>query len=390
MNIRKIPLLILLLSLLTALFSCSGDEPDSPPPPPADNQQTVIMFFPWSTNLLPYFRRNIADFGSTVESRGLSSERVIVCLATAPDRALLLEMRNVKGKCVTDTLESFSGRTFTSRTDIAGLLSTITAIAPAERYGMIIGCHGMGWLPVNRDRGARQAQRLHYEIESPLPTRYFGGLSPDTQIEIADLAGAISDAGLRMEYILFDDCYMSSVEAAYTLRHATDHIIACPTEVLAYGFPYHKCGQYLLGTVDYAGVIDAFHQFYSTNLDPYGTAAVTDCRQLDALADIVRRIHHTASQATPADIQVMDGYSPSIFFDLSDYIAHICTDPQLLDQFAAQMQKTVPYSSHTKNYYCAAKGVMPIRTFCGITTSAPSLNPLTSSVTSTAWHIATH
>ena len=42
---------------------------------------------------------------------------------------------------------------------------------------------------------------------------------------ISTLADAISDAGLEMEFILFDDCYMSSVEVAYDLRHVTGHII---------------------------------------------------------------------------------------------------------------------------------------------------------------------
>lgn len=43
---------------------------------------------------------------------------------------------------------------------------------------------------------------------------------------------------MKMEYILFDDCYMSSLEAAYDLRHVTRHLIACPTEIMAYGMPY--------------------------------------------------------------------------------------------------------------------------------------------------------
>ena len=58
-------------------------------------------------------------------------------------------------------------------------------------------------------------------------TRYFGGVTSDDQTDISTLADAISDAGLKMEFILFDDCYMSSVEVAYDLRHVTGHIIAC-------------------------------------------------------------------------------------------------------------------------------------------------------------------
>lgn len=46
-----------------------------------------------------------------------------------------------------------------------------------------------------------------------------------------------------MEYILFDDCYMSSLEVAYDLRHVTRHLIACPTEIMVYGMPYSHIGE---------------------------------------------------------------------------------------------------------------------------------------------------
>lgn len=49
-----------------------------------------------------------------------------------------------------------------------------------------------------------------------------------------------------MEYILFDDCYMSSLEVAYELRHVTNYMIACPTEVMVFGMPYSTIGKYLL------------------------------------------------------------------------------------------------------------------------------------------------
>lgn len=372
-NLKKLLSIILFIVMIAGIVSCRHDDPDIPDNP-VRNEQTVIMFFPWSTNLLPYFQRNIHDFAQAVENYGLKDERILICLATSSNKALLLELREVKDKCIIDTLCEFENKSFTTREAIAGLLEDIATLAPANRYAMIIGCHGMGWLPINRDNSGKNVQKLHYEIESGLLTRYFGGLTPSTQIEISTLGDAISDAGMKMEYILFDDCYMSSIEVAYRLREVTDHIIACPTEVLAYGFPYHKCGRYLLGDVDYAGVIDAFYQFYSTSNEPYGTAAVTDCRELDDLADIVRQITFTGAEVNPATIQVMDGYTPSIFFDLGDYIRRICTVPELLEKFEMQLNKAVPYKCHTSCYYSASKGAMPINTFSGITTSAPSVN----------------
>ena len=54
-----------------------------------------------------------------------------------------------------------------------------------------------------------------------------------------------------MEYILFDDCYMSTVEVAYDLKNVTSHLIASTSEIMAYGMPYDKIGQYLIENIDY-------------------------------------------------------------------------------------------------------------------------------------------
>lgn len=64
-----------------------------------------------------------------------------------------------------------------------------------------------------------------------------------------------------MEYILFDDCYMSSIEVAYALKDVTDYLIGSTSEVMAYGMPYAEIGQYLIGKVDYAGICDGFYSF---------------------------------------------------------------------------------------------------------------------------------
>lgn len=65
-----------------------------------------------------------------------------------------------------------------------------------------------------------------------------------------------------MEYILFDDCYMASVEVAYDLKEVTDYLIASPCEIMAYGMPYAEIGPHLLGKVDYESICDAFYEFY--------------------------------------------------------------------------------------------------------------------------------
>jgi hypothetical protein len=212
------------------------------------------------------------------------------------------------------------------------------------------------------------------------------------QINTTALAQAISDADMHMEYILFDDCYMSSVEAIYDFKDVTDYFIGCPTEIMSYGFPYADCAPHLVGKIDYDALCQAFYDFYRTYSTPSGTIAVTDCRELDALAQIVRDINltNTFLEWQLDDIQRMDGLSIPLFYDLGDYIAHLCADTTLLDAFNQQMQITVPYHAHTSQYFSAFNGLNSIRTYSGLTTSAPSKDARSAAQHNTKWYQATH
>ena len=86
----------------------------------------------------------------------------------------------------------------------------------------------------------------------------------------------------------------------------------------------------------------------------------------------------------------MDGYNPPLFYDLGDYIAHLCTDETLLEAFNRQLDVTVPYNAHTPQYYSASNGFNDIRAYSGITTSAPSHNTRSVGQEKTRWYLATH
>ena len=90
------------------------------------------------------------------------------------------------------------------------------------------------------------------------------------------------------------------------------------------------------------------------------------------------------------DLQPMDGYTPAIFYDYGDYVAHLCGDSALFNQFQAQLERTVPYKVHTGRYFSAAGGIKSIWTFSGITTSAPSISSQAADWIDTEWYQDTH
>lgn len=326
---------------------------------------------------------------------GLENERIIVFISTSASEATMFELKYEDGKCTRETLKEYTSPAFTTEKGLTSILNDMKSFAPATEYAMVVGCHGMGWLPVY-GTGSRSAVpfKPHWEYADGGPlTRYFGGLIPAYQTDITTLSGSLSRAGLKMEFILFDDCYMSSVEVAYELRHVTDYLIACPTEVMAFGMPYATIGEYLLGEPDYRSVCDEFYRFYSTYQYPYGTLGITACSELDAMATLMKKINETCSFDISGNgsVQRMDGYDPVIFYDFGDYVRQLCAGyPDLLQAFERQLAKVIPYMAHTEKFYSARSGALPIHTFSGITTSAPSTSPQAVDWGNTAWYQATH
>lgn len=432
--------------------SCSnGDSPDGPDMPVTPVGQTVFMFFPWSNSLLSDFRRTVEDMQTVVAQRSMKDERIMVFMATSEREAVLFELKKQNGRCLTDTLRHYSDRPFTSRQWLTSLFSEVMTLAPASRYGMVVGCHGLAWVPVQGQRNAQKRlgsqerideedniykeeridkeglykkeridkewdDLMHFEVQGPVTTRFIGGTYPETQIETTDLADAMADAGFHTEYILFDACYMSSVEVAYELKDVTHYLIASPTEVLSYGFPYITMGKHLLGTPNYKGIVDSFISFYSSYYLPYGTVAVTDCTQLDALAAIAQQINAAAEEPTnaasakqinaaaegklntarsgkdaPNGVQIMDGYSPTLFYDLGHLMSLKDAGTVLTAAFAEQLEKTVPYKGHTSQYFTALKDApVDIKHYSGLNTSQGSLNHMADRLSETAWYKATN
>lgn len=399
--------------------SCSnGDSPDGPDVPVTPVGQTVFMFFPWSNSLLSDFRRTVEDMQTVVAERSMKNECIMVFMATSEREAVLFELKKQNGRCLTDTLRRYSDRPFTSRQWLTSLFSEVMTLAPASRYGMVVGCHGLAWVPIQGQRNARKRlgsqerideednlykeeridkegepyDLMHFEVQGPVTTRFIGGTYPETQIETTDLADAMADASFHTEYILFDACYMSSVEVAYELKDVTHYLIASPTEVISYGFPYITMGKHLLGTPNYKGIADSFISFYSSYNLPYGTVAVTECTQLDALAAIAQQINAAAAeQLVPNGVQIMDGYSPTLFYDLGHLMSLKDAGTVLTAAFAEQLEKTVPYKGHTGQYFTTLKDApVDIKHYSGLNTSQGSLNHMADRLSETAWYKATN
>ncbi len=389
---------LLLLLLPLWLVGCEEDDAQKRE---IIGEQTLFMYLPWSGDagaLTGNFLTNIQDVKEVIANGLPVGCRVMVFFMENNHSGRLFElMPNGRGAVYEQEIKTYTEPPITTVEGIRSILQDVAMAAPAKRYAMTIGCHGMAWIPATPTTARGDAEREYWdyldEHGNPL-TRWFGGSSAAYQTDISTLAEAIRTAGMKMEFILFDDCYMSSIEVAYELRDVADHLIGSTSEIMAYGFPYKEMGAHMIGAVDYQGISQAFFDFYTSYVMPYGTIGITVTSELEALADVMRRINNQADleSVDVTVLQSLDGYSPVRFFDLGDYVRHICTDATLLAEFEAQLERTVPsaWRKHTPSYYSSANGVNDIYTYSGITTSDPSISKACAAKRTTSWWKATH
>lgn len=404
-RMRKWLLLFVAALTMTGTIGCSNDDDDTTPTPTPNQQysyRTILVFMPWSgpsNPLTGYFWQNIRDL-QTAKKKWGKGEKIIVYINTSGSKAVMFNIDDFTGNdsASLSHYTQMDSIPYTKAEGLAQLIDTMKAAAPATDYSMIVGCHGMGWIPIEDYVNLRKSKaapfKYHWDYTNAdgIVTRFFGGTNSTYGIDITTLAEALETTNTKLDFLLFDDCYMSSLEAVYDLRHVADYVIGCPTEVMGPGMPYSTLGQHLLGVPNYEGVCSAFLAFYNAYSYPYGTIGVTKTDQLDSLAAIAKEINSLYEFDTNlrSSLQRMDGYSPIIFYDYGDYISHLCTDSALLQRFNDQLAKAVPYKAHTTRYYSNNGNSYAINAYSGITTSEPSDNRLAATLTETSWYRATH
>lgn len=382
---RKCIAIVLVFLSFILFAACSKDDSSNTSQEEGPNKQTIIVFFPWSgtttsNGLYHFVMQNVKEIQQAIiDSKGFSQARFICFMSNTPNSAVLYEMRYRKGKCVCDTLRQFSNPDFSKASALEHIFNIAMEQAPAEQYGMIVGGHGSGWMPAPSTIKKK--------------TRYIGGYSgvyaTDTQV----FAQALNNTGKKMQFVLFDNCYMANIEVAYDLRDATEMMIASTSEIIERGIPYQNIFKYLVGTPDYGNLVKGFHDFYQSYTYPYGSLSAIDCSKVGKMAEIMRRINNQFewNENNLNLVQKLDGYSPSVFFDMGDYVHHLCQDDALTAEFDKALSELVPYAQCTTNLYSElTRRALHVNVFSGITISDPSQNIDAFAKKETNWYKATH
>jgi hypothetical protein len=278
--------------------------------------------------------------------------------------------------------------------------------APAERYGIIMAGHGHGWIPreVLEGGGATEFY-IGSSVYNPwIPalgaevTRAYG--ERNVMVNPSEIAIAVEHSQVKLDYILFDACFMSNIETIYTLRNCANYIIASPCEIMGKGFPYHRTLPHLFANegkdTEYAAAAESYYLFYR---DEYaynsrcGSIALYDCSEVEALAETSRQaLQGMNMEYDRTKLQTYEGQHEHFFYDFGEWVNCVATDAAALEAFNRQLDKAVVAKFTLPSFYSAygSIGTYPINTdvYSGVTTSAPS-TAYREAWSATEWYKAT-
>ena len=389
--------------LLLALGSCSSGNGITDGDNSGINQQTILVYMPWTgsnsdNGLYSIFLQNLDSIEEGIKnSGGLSNKKVLVFLSTSATNSQLYEIIYNRGDFIHKSIKDYTGNFYTSASGITEILNDMKTNAPALNYALIIGSHGTGWTykddwthyPYEAMTTSYILTNLKTKLANlKIKTRFFGSVTDlkNYATDIPTLAEGIAGAGVKFQYILFDDCYMANVETAYTLRNVTNFLVASTSEVMDIGMPYKEMwGNLSSQAPSYTSLVSEFYDFYKNYQYPYGALSAIDCRKMDGLAAIMKKINksYSLSEDSLGKIQVLGGYNSPIFYDLYDYVNHLTDtnhqkiDEALLKSCQDAIQSLVRNTAHTSSIYTALRSddnFIPITNYCGIAISDPSIN----------------
>lgn len=219
---------LLLSSFALGLSACYSDH-DSPDAPPTEEQladYTVMIYMVADNSLKFYAMDDLEEMKEGMAQVSNSNVHLLVYVdtGTAPR---LVELVKEKGVVTEKLIKEYGSRNSCGVEEMQEVMDDLKGNKSllAKKYGFIFWSHGDGWIPAS----------------SHISTRWIGQDVTGTihYMDIKDLVNFYAKYP-KMEFILFDACFMLSMEVAYALRDQVEYVIGCPTETPGPGADYSR------------------------------------------------------------------------------------------------------------------------------------------------------
>lgn len=272
------------------LTACGKDDPvpEPKPGPPVEGGRTVLIYLAADNSLASFALADLEEMKTGMAKVENSGVHLLVYIDTGSEPRLI-ELENKNGVTVEKTIKTYErNRNSVGEAETVEVFKDVFSnnTYKAESYGLIYWSHGDGWIP------------------NPLPsTRWIGqDTSNGTHyMNIAELVSILSTAP-HFDFVLFDACFMQSIEVAYALRKFTDYYIGSPTEIPGPGARYDVLVPALFANGEVASNVAVayftpYQEIYNdgkgisnTNWTGGVSVCVLKSSELESLADITQQV----------------------------------------------------------------------------------------------------
>lgn len=384
--------LCLCLCLIGLLYGCRPDldlpEPPSPKPVPELAKRTVLVYVMADNSLthnspVPFALNDLDEMLEGIKAVDTEQNNLIVYMDRGIAASEIMRIcRNTDNQIIKDTIKTYQGaRNSVGVKEMTDVFEYTVDEFPAQSYGLVLWSHGDGWIPYTNP----QSRSI--------------GQDGNNQMNIDDLHKVLKLTPWlgRLDFLLFDACFMQSIEVAYELRDCADYFIGSPTEIPGPGAPYQTVVPALFAASDSethapsSAIASAYYDYYKqkykegdvgfSNNDWTGgvSISVIQSNQLDALASATCDLSiYSQPTIDPTGVLCYDPLRACIYYDMDEAVKAVVGDTpayrswkQLYDAVVIY-KETTPQNFVTSPQYYAE--MISMTGFSGVSIFMPGRN----------------
>ena len=272
MKLSKAIYILTALFVVVVLAGCGGhkDEPD-PKPNPWIGSHTVLVYMAADNSLNGFTKSDFNEIKTGFADKGIdvSKNNLLVYIDDYTNNPTIYHlMRDAAGRVTDEVLYEYPiDHNSASPVTIKDVITRVKAGFPAEKYSFIYWSHGDGW------------------VNYPLPTKSLKPMAgtelrwmgmdnnpTESRTNISELNDALSAFGSKLDFLMFDACFMLSTETIYQLRDRAEYVIGSPTEIPGPGAPYGAIVPQMFSSNAAAGIVKSCYDYYASL---YNETAIT-------------------------------------------------------------------------------------------------------------------
>jgi hypothetical protein len=351
------------------LVSCEKKNINNEPTKPPIAHRTIIAYLCGDNSLSYEIDEKIQALQKGMQNINNTENHLVVYADYNDKMPKLMQITNRE----IILIKQYSELNSASPVNLSNILKEIMNDFPANSYGLICFSHSSGWLPkgaLNNPAGfasTPSANSSQLVVQSIFE-------DDGNEMTIEEFANAIpaTPNGEKLEFIIFETCYMAGVEIVYELRNKTKYIIASAAEILSKGFadiyPAHLSDLFI--NIPLLQNFSQAYFDYRNNLSGTprsATIALINTAKIDDLANIISDFYPDSENTNVDNIQHFNRNSYHLFFDLSDYVKTIANSQQI-ENYQNILSQIVEYKASTPKFMNGYAYAFTINEHCGLTT----------------------